>query len=167
MARQNQQVDLSAVNRLLPAGFWEWVQKRQGQPTTGCPTGDASSEHEGYEALPAGNDDRSLDGTAEEEVGVQHVGATGEEGKVVEDDDDEEEQQAVGSQAAQVDHSIWHRELVSAGVAAGIAGAFGAPLGGVLFALEEACSHWSRKVAWRCFLCAAMATFVHSQLSAT
>lgn len=77
----------------------------------------------------------------------------------------QEEEEEPGSRAAQVDHSIWHREMTSAGVAAGIAGAFGAPLGGVLFAMEEACSHWSRRVAWRCFLCAAMATMVHAQLS--
>ena len=25
--------------------------------------------------------------------------------------------------------------------------------------MEEACSYWSRKVAWRCFLCAAVAAF--------
>ena len=37
--------------------------------------------------------------------------------------------------------------------------AFGAPIGGVLFSMEEACSYWSRKVAWRCFLCAAVAAF--------
>lgn len=154
------------------------MQKRQGLPA-GCLTDSASDEHEGYEALPAGNDEslqlpsrsqqqqqwwRPRADSPDGEAGAQLGGGAGEASEVAEED---EEQQAVGSQAAQVDHSTWHRELVSAGVAAGIAGAFGAPLGGVLFALEEACSHWSRKVAWRCFLCAAMATFVHSQLSAT
>jgi chloride channel 7 len=57
-----------------------------------------------------------------------------------------------------------HREMISAGTAAGLAAAFGAPIGGVLFALEEACSVWSKKTAWRCLLCAAMAVFTMSQL---
>jgi hypothetical protein len=58
-----------------------------------------------------------------------------------------------------------HRDYVSAGVAAGIAAAFGAPLGGVLFSQEEACTHWSRRVAWHCFVASAVATFVHTRLS--
>ena len=57
-----------------------------------------------------------------------------------------------------------HREIVSAGTAGGMAAAFGAPVGGVLFALEEACSVWSRKTAWRCLLCTATAVFTMSQL---
>jgi chloride channel 7 len=57
-----------------------------------------------------------------------------------------------------------HREMISAGTAAGLAAAFGAPIGGVLFSLEEACSVWSRKTAWRCLLCAATAVFTMSQL---
>jgi chloride channel 7 len=43
--------------------------------------------------------------------------------------------------------------------------AFGAPIGGVLFSMEEACSFWTRKVAWRCFVAAILAAFVCSILS--
>ena len=42
--------------------------------------------------------------------------------------------------------------------------AFGAPIGGVLFSMEEASTHWSRKVAWRCFLCTTVSVFTLAQL---
>jgi hypothetical protein len=54
---------------------------------------------------------------------------------------------------------------VSAGAAAGISAAFGAPVGGVLWAMEEACSFWNRKTAWRCFIAGVCSTFMMSQLN--
>ncbi|KAL2644403.1 hypothetical protein R1flu_011990 [Riccia fluitans] len=56
------------------------------------------------------------------------------------------------------------REFISAGAAAGLAAAFGSPIGGVLFALEEASSFWSKKVMWRSLLATSIATLVLSWL---
>ncbi|KAA1473891.1 hypothetical protein DENSPDRAFT_780653 [Dentipellis sp. KUC8613] len=49
------------------------------------------------------------------------------------------------------------REILSAACAAGVAVAFGAPIGGTLFSLEEVSYFFPPKVMWRSFFCAMIA----------
>ncbi len=51
------------------------------------------------------------------------------------------------------------RNFISAGAAAGVASAFKAPVGGLLFVLEEISSFWTHKLAWQTFFCCGVATF--------
>lgn len=52
------------------------------------------------------------------------------------------------------------REILSACAAAGVAVAFGSPIGGVLFSLEEMSSHFPLKTMLRSYFCALVATAV-------
>lgn len=52
------------------------------------------------------------------------------------------------------------REILSACTAAGVAVAFGSPMGGVLFSIEEVSSTFQLKTMWRSYFCALVSTAV-------
>lgn len=57
------------------------------------------------------------------------------------------------------------REILTAASAAGVAVAFGSPIGGVLFAIEEMSHNFTNKTMWRSFVCALVATFTLSAMN--
>ncbi|GAA98233.1 uncharacterized protein L969DRAFT_93159 [Mixia osmundae IAM 14324] len=64
---------------------------------------------------------------------------------------------AASSFAVFRDNEARTREIISAASAAGVSVAFGAPLGGVLFSLEEVSSFFPGAVLWQSFVCAVIA----------
>lgn len=66
-------------------------------------------------------------------------------------------------------NDIDRRDLISIGVAVGFASAFGAPVGGLLYSLEEASSFYSLALIWRTLAATALGTFMiaiyHGDLS--
>jgi chloride channel 3/4/5 len=52
------------------------------------------------------------------------------------------------------------REILSASAACGVAVAFGAPIGGVLFSLEEVSYYFPSKTLFRTFFCCIVSTFL-------
>lgn len=57
------------------------------------------------------------------------------------------------------------RDLVAAGASAGVSAAFGAPLGSVLFAIEEGSSHMNPQIMTRLFVACAVAALVSRSFS--
>ncbi|NWI10567.1 CLCB protein, partial [Crypturellus soui] len=59
------------------------------------------------------------------------------------------------------------KNFITAGAGAGIASVLRAPVGGLLFTLEEVSSSWDIRLAWQTFFCCLMATFTTDLLSSS
>jgi chloride channel 7 len=51
-------------------------------------------------------------------------------------------------------------DFTSAGVAAGVAAGFNSPIGGMLFAMEDLSSFWSKSLTWLVFTCCIVSVIV-------
>ena len=56
------------------------------------------------------------------------------------------------------------REWIGMGAAAGVAAAFNAPFGGILYSFEEVCSHWTHTLTWRSFFCCMLVSMFYAML---
>ncbi|KAK2151911.1 hypothetical protein LSH36_346g01010 [Paralvinella palmiformis] len=63
-------------------------------------------------------------------------------------------------------NAIDRRAFTTAGVAAGVAAAFNAPIGGLLFAMEDLSSFWSKSLSWQVFFASVLATAVAGLIQA-
>ena len=71
----------------------------------------------------------------------------------------------IGKDYGGFDNDYHRRNYVSMGAAAGVAAAFHAPIGGILFALEEVSSFWDPTLTLYSFVCACIAAFMVSTWS--
>ena len=54
------------------------------------------------------------------------------------------------------------RAWVGIGAAAGVAAAFNAPFGGILYSFEEVCSTWTEHMTWRAFFCVVIVSLTYT-----